>query len=429
MFEGSERSAGLPAYTLDDAKRLAGEVEMLRRVGALIARLEVDEAELFRDLVAVVRSRFRADRVTLVLAEPDSPEVLVIDGDRLGTTTELPVARVRAEDSPFTSVIRGKRSLLVTNRSELDALLPIARYLKTEGSKSAVAVPLIASRATIGALALSCTVALAYQTGDVPTLELLGTLMGTVVENVRLFARVSKARRETQAVFDHFEEPIAVVDPEGRVIRVNRSMRDLIGGDYTDILGRPCTEMLKSTELRGGGCAHEPVIRTGKASVREIALEDGTVLEVQIAPLETRDGKVEKVVHVVRNLTRDRAAVTEAFSLRAALDEVRDGVLFTGTDGVIRTANVAIARLLGVLMGTLTGKPLADLLAELGDTAGAERLARLDGDPSELRWEGTITRVGEVAIPYTVRPLEDEERFQGLMAVFRADGAAPDEDV
>lgn len=424
----AERS-GLPAYTLDDAKRLAGEVEMLRRVGALIARLEVDEAELFRDLVAVVRSRFRADRVTLILAEPESSELLVIDGDRLGTGGQLPVARVRAEDSPFAQVVRGKRSLLVSNRSDLDPLQPIARYLKEEGSKSAVAVPLIAGRAAIGALTLSGTVALAYQTDDVPTLELLGTLMGTVVENVRLFARVSNARRETQAVFDHFDEPIAVVDPRGRVIRVNRAMRDLVGGDYTEILGRSCTDVLAQTELRGGACAHEPVIRTGKASVREIALEDGTVLEVRIAPLETRDGKVEKVVHVVRNLTRDRAAVTEALRLRAALDEVRDGVVFVGTDGVIRAANVAMARLLDVLIGELIGKPLADFLGGLGDVDAAAKLTALDAGGEPPSWDGTLADVGGVAIEYTVRPLEANDRLDGLIVVFRpaaAEAAAGD---
>ncbi len=393
---------------------------MLRRVGALIARLEVDEAELFRDLVAVVRSRFRADRVTLVLAEPESTEVLVIDGDRLGKGERLQVAHVPADESPFTPVIRGKRSLLVSNRSELDPLSSAARYLKAEGSKSAVAVPLIASRAAIGALALSCDVALAYQTGDVPTLELLGTLMGTVVENVRLFARVSNARRETQAVFDHFDEPIAVVDPAGRVIRVNRAMRDVVGGDYTDILGRPCTDVLAGTELRGGGCAHEPVIRTGKASVREIVRDDGVVLEVRIAPLETRDGKVEKVVHVVRNLTQDRAAASEATRLRAALDEVRDGVLFVANDGLIRVANVGMARLLGVLMGSLSGRPLADLLRELGDEDGAARAACIGGADADLEgWEGTVS-IESSAFDYTVRPIESEDRLEGLVAVFRA---------
>ncbi|MBK7976787.1 MAG: PAS domain-containing protein [Deltaproteobacteria bacterium] len=420
----AERS-GLPAYTLDDAKRLAGEVEMLRRVGALIARLEVDEAELFRDLVAVVRSRFRADRVTLILAEPESSELLVIDGDRLGAGGQLPVARVRAEDSPFAQVVRGKRSLLVSNRSDLDPLQPIARYLKEEGSKSAIAVPLIAGRAAIGALVLSGTVALAYQTDDVSTLELLGTLMGTVVENVRLFARVSNARRETQAVFDHFDEPIAVVDPRGRVIRVNRAMRDLVGGDYTDILGRSCTDVLAQTELRGGTCAHEPVIRTGKASVREIALENGTVLEVRIAPLETRDGKVEKVVHVVRNLTRDRAAVTEALRLRAALDEVSDGVLFVGTDGVIRAANVAMARLLDVLIGELIGKTLAEFLGGLGEPEAAAKLSALDAGGEPPSWDGTLADVGGTAIDYTVRPLEADDRLDGLIVVFRPASSEP----
>jgi PAS domain-containing protein len=159
--------------------------------------------------------------------------------------------------------------------------------------------------------------------------------------------------------------------------------------------------------------------------VREIALENGTVLEVRIAPLETRDGKVEKVVHVVRNLTRDRAAVTEALRLRAALDEVSDGVLFVGTDGVIRAANVAMARLLDVLIGELIGKTLAEFLGGLGEPEAAAKLSALDAGGEPPSWDGTLADVGGTAIDYTVRPLEADDRLDGLIVVFRPASSEP----
>ena len=390
----------VPSYTISDAVRLAREVEMLRRVGVLLNHLDNDEAAVFREIVAVLRAYYNVDRMTILLADSRPDVLLAIDADELGAGGEPKVDEVKSEISPFADVIRLKRSVIVENRHTLDEDEPLAAHLEADGSRSVVAIPLSAARKTIGALVLSSYQTLAFRANDVATLEVLGTLVGSVLDSLRVFRTVAASQREMQAIFDHFEEAIAVIDRGHKVVRVNQTLRDRVGRSYAEILDRPATEILSDLDANRVQDALEVAFSSGEevAWTAPGGPEAGPV-EMRISPLTTGSTGVERVV---ARLGQSAEGADIPHALDTVLGVVGDAVLVATGDGSIRAATPRVAELLGRDRAELLGTWLPDLLDELGVDDETVAIIR-EGQTMAAPAESSVQREG-ATLRLTVRP-------------------------
>lgn len=57
-------------------------------------------------------------------------------------------------------------------------------------------------------------------------------------EQTKLRAKIENAAAEWQRTFDAMEEAVVILDPEGRILRLNRTARDTAGASYANLLGR-----------------------------------------------------------------------------------------------------------------------------------------------------------------------------------------------
>ena len=103
-------------------------------------------------------------------------------------------------------------------------------------------------------------------------------------------------------------------------------------------------------------------IRRGERTVTELALKTlrGETRWVHLAnqPLFNADGKVNRFIGVVHDIT-DRKANEEVLRSQAlAIEVMHEGIVLSDSDGIIRMTNPAFDRMFGIVAGSLIGRHL-----------------------------------------------------------------------
>ncbi len=103
-------------------------------------------------------------------------------------------------------------------------------------------------------------------------------------------------------------------------------------------------------------------IRRGESTVMELALKTlrGETRWVHLAnqPLFNADGKVQRFIGVVHDIT-DRKANEEVLRSQAlAIEVMHEGIVLSDSGGIIRMTNPAFDRMFGIVAGSLIGKHL-----------------------------------------------------------------------
>jgi PAS domain S-box-containing protein len=136
--------------------------------------------------------------------------------------------------------------------------------------------------------------------------------------------RITKAKREWEQTFDAVPDLITIIDMEYRILRANKSAALRLGRLPQDLVGRLCYEAFHETEEPPLFCPHKKYSLQGKdgfAEVHETRL--GGDFLVSVSPLVGDDGTQWGVVHVARDVTRQRQAEK---ALRKAHEELEKRV-------------------------------------------------------------------------------------------------------
>ena len=115
--------------------------------------------------------------------------------------------------------------------------------------RSAAVAPLRAQGLPLGALAVADRRDGQFTTEDLWLLSTVATQTSVVVANSRLFEMVRRSTEEWETAFNALSEGLAVVGPEGRMLRANRALgelagrspRDLVGADFADAVADGAT--------------------------------------------------------------------------------------------------------------------------------------------------------------------------------------------
>ena len=162
----------------------------------------------------------------------------------------------------------------------------------------------------------------------------------------------------TQGVIDALPEPLVVIDPEHRVVLVNRAAREALGGASELDENLRCHSLLHGSSEPCTGdesCPLEQVRQTGKpvtVTHRHLTRGGQTRLqELEISPLCDPEGKFAGVVQLARDVT-DRTRLQEQLSRAKSewektFDAIPDLVFIRDADHRILRLNRALARRLG----------------------------------------------------------------------------------
>jgi PAS domain S-box-containing protein len=129
----------------------------------------------------------------------------------------------------------------------------------------------------------------------------------------RSLRTVDTQRQELQAILDAVDDEIVVLDRELRVVAANEAFRRSSGRPGVEIEGRPCGEASSVSGCgvdAGDACPVARVFATGrlhKGILTRIDPEGGErTMEVHASPLRDRDGAVDLVVEVRRDISERR---------------------------------------------------------------------------------------------------------------------------
>ncbi|MCX5660775.1 MAG: PAS domain S-box protein [Planctomycetota bacterium] len=197
-----------------------------------------------------------------------------------------------------------------------------------------------------------------------------------VARDVSLRMRAEEARRQSEerlrAILDHHFQLTGLLDPQGRVVVVNRAALSLAKTTADQVVGKHISETpwwKLSPDFQEQTARQLPAAQRGEFVRFEAKFGDGKGglrhLDVSFSPIRNEAGEVTYIVPEGRDITDLRRAQEElrrAQSERALiLDTMQELVVHYDPDARIVWANRAAARAAGVEPGTLVGLPCAGL--------------------------------------------------------------------
>jgi len=386
--------------------------EIARASLSLLATLDLQEV-LKRAVVAAAQLVPRADRSFLFLYDPARDDLRV--GASWGSPSPTWESLHLWKETIWGKVFSERRGVIVGDtRSEVPG-----EAQDLAGIRSMVIVPLLAGERVIGVLSLEATKPRAFRKRDRELLEMLAAYISAAVENARLFSQVEQAKREWERTFDATSDLIALVDLEGRIIRVNkafaarldRTPREVVGLPLQHVLaeeGSPFPDPFLALQIGGPGSAEVPIPRLG-----------GTFM-VSAAPLVHPHGARYGTVLVATEITALKQREEELRTFAQAITSIGECVVITDLDGRITFVNRAAEEVWGYPPEELLGQPWELLIApDQRDAFQQAVAATLKGG-----WRGEVREVrrsGETfpALLTTSLVRDEEGRPKAFIGVFR----------
>ncbi len=116
--------------------------------------------------------------------------------------------------------------LLIQNFAEEKSYRPLGKRTR---SGSACIVPLMFQDRCLGVLGLESQKESAFQTFQLPLLNLLANQIQLTLENRRLFNQTETVEKNYKSLFDRIEIPLFITSVDGKIINVNQAYLDLLG--------------------------------------------------------------------------------------------------------------------------------------------------------------------------------------------------------
>jgi two-component system NtrC family sensor kinase len=239
---------------LRDAQRRQEDTarQLDRRISELFSLQELSyvlsesiQLDRIADQVARYAARFlQAEGALLALVEdPDGRRLRVAAAS--GTLAPLQGRTFEGSEAALV------RSALARERIEVAQASAGPGVMLLGGTmvRSAAVAPLRAQGLPLGALAVADRRDGQFTTEDLWLLSTVATQTSVVVANSRLFEMVRRSTEEWETAFNALSEGLAVVGPEGRMLRANRALgelagrspRDLVGADFADAVADGAT--------------------------------------------------------------------------------------------------------------------------------------------------------------------------------------------
>ena len=121
---------------------------------------------------------------------------------------------------------------------------------------------------------------------------------------------LQRARREWEDIFQAIGHPAMVLDGEHRIIEANRATQRALGRDLAELRGRKCYEFFHpGKDHHPVECPLEKLRESGVCETVEMEVEAlGGVFLVSCTPMLSAQGRLEKVIHIVTDITELRQA-------------------------------------------------------------------------------------------------------------------------
>ncbi len=278
----------------------------------------------------------------------------------------------------------------------------LRRVMAEAGVAQLINVPLCGKEGPVGLMILGTLPGKRFEEDELAYLVNVANFLGTTVENVNLFERIKSVQQQWVYTFDSIGDPILVHDQEGRILRTNTRLADLLGRKSQGIVGRAVSELFNQRETQFSVCPYCEGI-SGEGDFLDPWLE-GYFLASN-SPFTDPAGRKLGTIHVLKDITERKKAEEKYRTLVAS---VQEGVFIATFQGRFLDFNDALMRITGYenrdellnldLGGELYANPaererLKKLLQEHGSVNDFEfDIRRKDGEIRTVSESSTAVR-------------------------------------
>lgn len=118
---------------------------------------------------------------------------------------------------------------------------------------------------------------------------------------------LERTAKEWRATFDAISDSVALIEPNGAIVRCNTAMTRLLGKSYNEIIGYKCWELVHGTNEPIENC---PYVRMKESLSREsmILPVNDHRYHVTVDPLCDSDGNLLSAAHIMMDITWQKQA-------------------------------------------------------------------------------------------------------------------------
>ena len=222
---------------------LAEAQRVLQRMWALGAQIttELDPARVLKHFVEAAVDVAKTDGAALGLMNEDGRIRLVA---AIGIAQELDGSAFPIEDSVLGRVIRTGKSWRAPDVSQSGERLALPVLSSGDRPARGIAVVPIARRGErIGALALVARTPRTFTDTEIARVESMGDMLSVALANAELVDNLRKAEWRFRTLFRAAPDAVLTVLASGRIREANEAVRDIVGLDAMQVVGRRLVDL------------------------------------------------------------------------------------------------------------------------------------------------------------------------------------------
>ena len=128
-----------------------------------------------------------------------------------------------------------------------------------------------------------------------------------ITERKRAEKALLAAAQQWRSTFDAIGDAVYLTDPNGKILRCNKAMTNLLEKSFDEIVGHHCWEVVHGASEPIEGC---PLVHMRKTRRREsiVLPMDDKVVTVTVDPLSDEGGNLTGAVHIITDITERKRA-------------------------------------------------------------------------------------------------------------------------
>jgi signal transduction histidine kinase len=192
--------------------------------------------------------------------------------------------------------------------------------------RSELALPLRAGGEIVGVLNLESRKPFAFSPAIMSLCESVGHGISAALDGTNITELLLRAKLALEMTFDAMPDLVAILDHDGRIRRLNKSLARRSGRPLRELIGEPLVALLPFCEEWLGSTAALPAGQRGSAELQEA--HTGAVYEANLLQIHGPTPILGERVVILRDVTeqREMARRMAAFERRAATGDLLSGV-------------------------------------------------------------------------------------------------------